>query len=174
MLIEKIAKLKNKKGASTIEIVIGLMIFILLFGFMLDLIVLTWKFNVVAQTNTQIARIAGLQGGIQSSAPNGWAGGNSSYISSSQMQRTVLDKMNSAGIKPGDWTVRIGNGTITSGSAGQSKRYDYLETFTTKVEVRYTWDFMSMMLPGNFSQSLSSERPAMSEWKYNYNIWTGE
>lgn len=162
-MYEKISKLKSKKGMSTIEVVIGVLVFMLVFGFMLDLVMLTWKFNAIAQTNTQLARIAGIQGGILSSAPAHWPGGNGSYMSRSEMQSMVADSFSSAGIRSGDYTIDLPN-----------RRYEYGETFETEITVDYEWEYMSMMLPGNFRQSITSVRPAMSEWKYDYNSWIGE
>lgn len=164
----------NKKGSSTIEIVIGLMMFVLVLGFLLDLIMLTWKFNVVGQTNTQIARIASIQGGVLSSAPYSYPGGDANYINIYQMKNIVEDKFQSAGISPNNWTVYIGNGRITSSSAIPSSQYDYKQDFNTSITVTYTWEYMSKMLPGNFTQTITSKRPAMSEWKYNYDSWIGE
>jgi hypothetical protein len=170
-LYEYLSKLKNKKGASTIEIVIGVLIFILILGFMLDIIVLTWKFNVVSQTNTQIARIAGIQGGVRSAAPSGWPGG---YTTIRTLDGLVMDKMSSAGIESEEWEGSIGNGRIGRNGVSQTEEYDYKTNFETTLTIEYTWEFLSMMLPGSFTQEIESRRPAMSEWKYNYDSWEGE
>lgn len=162
---EKIAKLRSKKGVSTIEVVIGAMVFILIFGFMLDLIMLTWKFNVISQTNTQFARVAGLQGGILAGPPSQWPGGANNYVGTGKMKDIIYDSFESAGIKRDDISIEFPFGT----------RYEYGKTFKTKITVRYQWEYMSMMLPGSWSHSISSSRPAISEWKYNYNSgWEGE
>lgn len=172
--IKNINQKLNKKGSSTIEIVIGLMMFILVLGFLLDLIMLTWKFNVIGQTNTQIARIASIQGGVQTSAPYSYPGGDSNYVNIYQMQSIIKDKFDSSGIEPNNWTANIGNGKISSSYAYPSSPYDYKTSFNTSISVTYTWEYMSRMLPGTFTQNITSKRPAMSEWKYNYDSWFGE
>lgn len=164
---------KDKKGVSSLEIVIGLLIFLIVFCFLLDLLILIWKFSVIAQTNTQVARIAGIQGGASTSPPAGYPGGSSNYITITELNKIVRDKFDSAGIKSTEWEARVGNGRI--GRSGNTTAYhDYKDDFTVEITVDYRWDFMSNILPGNLRQTIVSKRPAMSEWKYNYDSWIGE
>lgn len=170
-----IYKIKNdKRGVSSIEMVIAALIFLMLFSFMMDLLILSWKFNVVAQTNTMVARVAGIQGGIRSTAPRGYPGGNANYISSSEMTNIVRDKFNSAGIAARDYTFRVGSGRIGGTSTSSSAAYDYMSEFDTVVTVEYGWDFMSNFIPGELRNSMTSRRSTMSEWKYDYGTWEGE
>ena len=177
-LQKTIYKLNNKKGISTIEIVIGMLIFLIVLCFLLDLLILIWKFSVIAQTNTQIARIAGIQGGVRSSPPRAWPGGRSNYITINDLDNIVTDKFGAAGISYTEWEVKIssptGNGRIGRGGIRSTPRYDYKEDFSVEITVDYRWDFMSNILPGNLRQTITSKRPAMSEWKYNYDDWEGE
>lgn len=169
-----IYKLKNKKGISTIEIVIGVLIFIVVLCFMMDLLILMWKFSVIAQTNTEVARIAGIQGGFLNTPPHAYPGGNKNYITISELDAMLTDKFESAGIASNEWEIRIGSGGITKNGAKRPVRFDYKETFSVEISVDYRWDFMSNILPGNLRQTITSKRPAMSEWKYNYDDWLGE
>lgn len=169
-----IYKLKNKKGISTIEIIIGVFIFLIILCFLLDLLILLWKFSVIAQTNTEVARIAGIQGGVLSSPPHAWPGGNKNYITISELDAMLTDKFESAGIASNEWEIRIGSGGISKNGGKSTAKYDYKDTFSVEITVDYRWDFMSNILPGNLKQSITSKRPAMSEWKYNYDSWEGE
>lgn len=170
-----IYNLKNKKGVSTIEIVIGVLIFIVVLCFMMDLLILMWKFSVIAQTNTEVARIAGIQGGFLNTPPDAYPGGNKNYVTISELESMLNDKFKSAGIASNEWEIRIGgNGGITKNGAKRPVRFDYKETFSVEISVDYRWDFMSNILPGNLRQTITSKRPAMSEWKYNYDNWLGE
>lgn len=165
---------KNKKGVSSLEIVIGLLIFLIVFCFLLDLLILIQKFNVVAQTNTQIARIAGIQGGVLHSFPPSYPGGSSNYINISEINNIVKEKFSLAGIKDNEWIVNIGNGKIGKNGISATQKYDYKESFSTEIIVDYKWVFMSNILPGDLKQTIRSKRPTMSEWKYNYDSWIGE
>lgn len=168
-------KLKqNKKGASSIEIIIGIFMFLIIMCFMMDVLVLLWKTSVVAQTNTQIARIAGIQGGIRNSAPSGYPGGNSNYININDLSSIVENKFKSAGIKKSEWIAVIGNGKIGKSGKVQTREYDYKEFFDIDIVIDYKWTFIGNIIPGNLKGKFSSKRTTMSEWKYNYNSWSGE
>lgn len=171
---ELLCKLKNKKGLSTLEIVIGVFIFIIVLCFLMDLLILNWKFSVIAQTNTQVARIASIQGGVLNSPPQAWPGGNSNYITISELNDILNDKFQSAGIASNEWEIRIGSGGISKSGTKSPVSYDYKEVFSVEITVDYRWDFMSNIIPGNLRQTITSKRPAMSEWKYNYDSWEGE
>lgn len=164
---------KNKRGMSTIEIVIGVIIFLMLFCLLFDLFTIMWKFSVIAHTNTQVARIAGVQGGVLKSAPEGYPGGDSNYITVNELNDIVRDKFASAWIKDGEWGMKVGNGSL--GREGiKPAKHDYLQDFTVEVEVDYEWVMVSNFIPGNLKQTITSKRPAMGEWKYNYDDWIGE
>lgn len=169
----KLGFIRNEEGMSTIEIVIGALIFIILFAFLFDLLVIMWKFSVVAHTNTEVARIAGLQGGALERAPDNYPGGDSNYTTIRDINNMVSNKFKSAWINDGDWEMTIGNGRVGRNGV-VATRHDYMEEFTVKVEVDYNWGLMSSFLPGNLKQTISSERPAMGEWKYDYDEWIGE
>ena len=175
MILKSLNKLKkNNKGSSSIEMVISVLIFILLLCFLLDLLILSWKFSVISQTTTQVARIAGIQGGVLSKAPSGWAGGSENYITAKEMDNMIRDKFASAKIPTTDYEFRVGNGIIGGTTVKPSREYDYKTDFDISVTVNYRWDFVSNFIPGNLKQSITSKRIAMSEWKYNYNDWIGE
>jgi Flp pilus assembly protein TadG len=51
---------KNNKGSLAIEIVIGCFIFLIVLSFVFDLMMMSWKFAVISQTNSYVARTIGL------------------------------------------------------------------------------------------------------------------
>lgn len=166
---------KSKQGSMAIEIVIGLFMFLIVLCFMLDLIILAWKFSVISQVNSKVARVAGIQGGILTSAPAGFPGGDNAYTSVGELNSTLSDHFKKAGIESGEWKLYVENKQILgSGSMSQSRKIEFREPFSTKVEVTYTWNMISNFIPGSLTNSLSSTRPTMSEWKYDYNNWIGE
>lgn len=171
---KSIYKLKEKKGVSTIEIVIGMLIFLIALCFLTDLLMLLWKFSVIGHTTTQVARLTGIQGGALTSSPPSWPGGNANYTTISDVQGIVEDKFQSAGIASNEWNMSIERGSIGSGGTKASERIDYTENFEVVTTVDYRWDFVSNILPIDLNQTITAKRPAMSEWKYNYDNWEGE
>ena len=164
---------RNEKGMSTIEIIIGVIIFLMLFCLLFDLFTIMWKFSVIAHTNTQVARIVGLQGGALTSAPDGYPGGDANYITINELNDIVSNKFKAAWIKDEEWEMKIGNGSI--GKKGiKPAKHDYMEDFTVETKVDYEWTMISNFIPGNLKQTATSRRPAMGEWKYNYDEWIGE
>lgn len=171
-------KQNKKKGFSSIEIVIGFLIFIMMLAFLVDIVGVLVRYSVVAQANTDIARITGVQGGILSGAPTGWPGGEDNYINITELESMMNQKFVSVGVPMTDWTVKLHSTDGKTGNFGSIGRsgvqYDYLESYTVEIEVLNHWKSVSTFIPGMITQKFSSKRPAVSEWKYNYNDWIGE
>lgn len=175
-ILEKL-KLKKKEGASAIEVVISVMILIMLLMFLLDLLMIMWKFSLVSQTATEISRITGIQGGILNSHPAGYPGGANNYMSTTELQAVLRNKFRSSGIADADWEVvfepispATETGKITATLVDGAK-YDYLRSYNVKITMKYRWNNVSQMIPGNVQQKITTVRPGMSEWKYGYDDW---
>lgn len=165
----------SEKGMTALEMVIGVLIFVLLLAFMIDILVLFWKFSVLSQTTTQVARIAGLQGGVLNKAPEDWPA-RESYITINDLNGIVERKFDSASVDSNDWEMSIGHGGLRkTGQTSSTGEIDYKEEFTVETRLDYEWTYMSKVIPGmNLVQEIRAKRPAMSEWKYDYNSWEGE
>ena len=158
--------LGSKKGMSSLELVIGILILLFVFSFLVDITGLAWKYLSVSQINNQFARVAGYQGGVLSTRPDGFPG---HYYTDSEMRTAIEDKLEQAGIV----NFRI--------SPEAFVQHDYKKTFSTYIEFDYKWELTSNYIhmfgvPGTFNleQTMRSERPTISEWKYDYTIWDGE
>lgn len=172
-LSETVKRLReNKSGSLAIEIVIGCFIFLIVLCFLMDIMLLTWKFQIIGQTNSFVARTAGLQGGIMASAPSGFPGGNGAYISSGEMRTRIADNFAKAGINSGEYTVSVNGAMISSGAS--TGAIDYREPIHTEIQVKYKWAFTSNFIPGQIEHWISSKRSALSEFKYRYDTWRGE
>jgi len=152
---------KEKKGASAIEIVAGMMMFLVIMSFMVDIAMLTWKFQIISQTNTYIARTVGIQGGLLVSMPDGFPGGNESYITYSEMESKVKNNMNKAGIE--EYSFNVTPGEI-----------DYGDSIDTRVVAEYKWQLTSNFIPGEITNDIKSDRTVFSEFKYRYDSFKGE
>lgn len=170
LLKKRIKQIREDNGGATaIEIVIGVLIFLLVFCAILDLLVLSWRFAIVSQTTTHVARTVGLQGGIMASAPDGFPGGSEQYVTSSQLKANIEKNFAAASILPGEYSVTV-NGVEVGGSVD----IDYREFADIRTEVDYTWEALSNFFPGDLSSQVYSKRVAMSEFKYRYDSWVGE
>lgn len=146
-----------------LEIVIGMFMFLMILSFMTDVALLTWKFGVVSQTNSHIARTVGVQGGLLNSTPDNYPGGSNAYISKAEMDDYIKKNFQMAGIHDGEYTYSLSN-----------YQADYGEMITTTVNVKYEWELLSNFLPGSLKQDITSKRTAMSEFKYRYDSFKGE
>lgn len=147
---------KNKKGAMAIEIIIGMMMFLMGFSFIVDLVILGSKYQVVSQTTTYVARTAGAQGGILNSEPTGFPGG---YISKSTVESRVKNIFETSGIDSYQMTL--------------PGKTDYGEYMDVKISFDYEFSMISMFIPGDFTMKFTSNRLAFSEFKYRYDDFDG-
>ena len=151
------------------EIVVGILIFIVLLCALFDLLILSWKFAVISQTSSNVARVVGLQGGAASSAPHGFPGGNGSYVNAATLRGNVDDIFARGDIATSEYRFTL-NGT----PLGSPLEVDYRGLIEVNVEVDYQWKFLSGVLPINPQSRISTRRVAMSEFKYRYDSWIGE
>lgn len=163
--------MKKKDGVSSIELVISIMIFLMVLCFFLDITMLTWKFTSLSSVNTNVTRAVSLQGGVKNTVPSGYPGGNTEYLTSSELYDLVENVLNGAGVEDYEFDVYINNIKLTSNSNIQ---VDYLQPINVKITTRYDWVYISNFIPGNLSHTVSSERNSLSEFKYNYDSWSGE
>ena len=170
-MIKILNKNKNNKGSLAIEIVMGCLIFLILLCFLTDIAILTWKFNVISQTNTYLARTIGIQSGVKSSTPDNYPGGSIAYATSSEIYENISKNLNSAGIPDNMFEVRIGGVKFTRNS---NITFDYQKFISTEIIVNYKWDMISNFIPGNITNKISSKRSVVSEYKERYDSWIGE
>lgn len=159
---------KGKKGMSSLEFVIGILIFLLIFAALVDIVMIGVKFSATTQTIQHVTRIAGTQGGIMSSVPQNYPGGGDAYHTAYQVREAVEESMNNAGIDSTDYTLKVGNRTLTTSGTG---KIDYQEPVKVHMEVNYEWKLLSNFLPGKMEFTLPATRTTVSEFKHNYDSW---
>lgn len=174
-LQKSIYKLKNKNGMSTIEIVIGMMIFLITLSFLTDLLILLWKFNVIAQTTTQVARLVSVQGGATNYPPTSWPGGSNNYTTISELNESVSRKFETADIPTTEWNMSIAGGNIGSRGVVSTGQLRYRTPFEVETTVLYRWEFTNHFIPFvKLEQTITARRPGMSEWIRSEQDWDGE
>lgn len=171
-MFEKMQKIhKNKDGASTISMTIGVFIFLIVLMFGAEVMRLSINFAVISQVTTEIARIGSVQGGFNSSPPPNYPG---KYITIQDLDGIITRKFNAAKIDSNDFVIHIGSGRIGANGVRGTGKIDYKEEFEVESLVDYEWYLMGSILGGNYEQQLRSSRMGMSEWKYDYSKWDGE
>lgn len=163
--------MKNKNGISSIELIISMMIFLLVLCFFLDITMLTWRFTSLSSVNSNVTRAVSIQGGVRTTAPSGYPGGNTEYLSSRKIRDLVADVLHGAGVEDADFDVYINGSKLRNNSNIQ---IDYLKPVNVKITTRYDWKYVSNLIPGSLNHRVTSERNALSEFKYNYDSWSGE
>ncbi|WCF11732.1 hypothetical protein NDS46_30780 (plasmid) [Paenibacillus thiaminolyticus] len=162
----------NRKGSMAIEIVYGCFLFLMVFSFAMDIVMLGWRFSVISQTNSYIARNVGLQGGVLRSVPDGYPGGKDAYLSVDELLEGIERNFEKAGIANEDYKITINDIPIVKGGSGL--KVDYRKEMQITVEVEYEWVFLSNFIPGELKNWITSKRSVMSEFKYRYDEWYGE
>ena len=79
-------KIKSKKGASMVEFTIVMMLFVTVFSIGFDFIMLGYKYMSVSNYANDLVRTLSVQGGVESSTPNGFQGGDSAYKTISEIK----------------------------------------------------------------------------------------
>lgn len=170
-MINKLNKFfNNKKGMSTINVVISIFIFIIVLSFFTDLLIFGGQLFVTSSVASDVARIAGVQGGVLSSTPTGYPGGSSAYQNSYELTSTVKEAMNGIGIDDSNYRVRINGYILTN---GQNVKIDYLRPIQITVDYTYEWTLFENFLNVP-DANLTLKRNTKSEFKYNYGHWIGE
>lgn len=108
MVIKKIKnKLKSKKGATTIEFTIVLMIFLMLFSLGYELIMLGVKYLQVSNYANDIVRTISVQGGIENRVPSGFQGGDAGYKTYDELLSEKRLFAKSVGVESNDVRVIV-------------------------------------------------------------------
>ena len=92
-MIQKIKnKIRDKKGMSTIEFVLCMIIFVIVTAFIIDLFIVSYKHYIVTTNCTKAARVISIQGGLGNGCPDNYPGGNSNYMTNREF-RTYLNEL---------------------------------------------------------------------------------
>lgn len=92
MLRKLKVKLRERKGMSTLEFVICMLIFIMVTAFIVDLFIVSYKHYVVAANCTKSARVIAIQGGLGNRHPENYPGEASNYMTNREF-KTYLDEL---------------------------------------------------------------------------------
>lgn len=198
MISKRISKtFRNESGMTSLEAVIGTMVFVMLFCALMDLMLLSNRFSTLTDTGKELARTLSVQGGALEVKPDGYA---SNYYTISRLTQLTERNMKSAGFNTGEWEVlleydqfydetdpsnphsehldtlqnlRIMYSNGTDVEYVPTPKIDYLSDFRLKIHATYNWKFLGLVMPVQ-NTNIVVTMPGMSEWKYNYDYWPSE
>lgn len=168
-------RIKNrKKGSSAIEFVVGLLIFVLLMGFFVDMFLITNKQYTVAKQANVITRQLSVQGGVQQAMPPGYSGTNETYVNSRELYYNIRATLDGAGIETEEYSVTLTsydeNGSIKEKiplSPSTSFLVDYQDRFDIRIDYSYEWTITGQLVPGMGNERQSNQvRSSVSEYDY--------
>lgn len=177
-------KIKNKNGISTIEWVICILIFIMLFSFLFDLYFISYKQFRVSSEASNLMRVIANQSGVEKNTPHNYPGGDENYLSVDEAYDRLDNTFKGLGISENDWTAEVSmrdktanqikDKTITLKKGQLGIKGDYRDYVTLKITFKYKWGIWSQMVPSDITGTILVERHGFAEWKEDYDTWEGE
>lgn len=154
------SKLSNKKGMTTIEVAISVMLVVMALAGFVDMVNNSQKLDTASSVTGYVGRVVANQGGIQTTPTEHHVG---NYVSSDQMYREVKSILENGGIPEKDFSLTINNLEITPGTDMEVQ--DFGERMRVELKIHYKWDLMSQMLPGVLDGEQISSRTVISSFK---------
>lgn len=165
-MINKIKqKIQDKKGMSTLEFVICMLIFVMVTAFIVDLFIVTYKHYEVSANCTKAARVLAIQGGLDNELPENYPGGASNYMTNREF-KTYLDELaTQVQGDVGDFKVYIGYSYIDNYDNVITQENKLIYTFSHKSDgtVSKTYFPQRFLLPYGSVIDLTFE--------YTYEFW---
>lgn len=151
----------SKKGLSTIELVFGALISIIIFAGLLDFLVISNRMQAMSTSMTYLSRTISNQGclandPVTTCTVNGKSGYDIDYIknkkftTSTEIFAQVEKIMENEKIPKSDWEVRVDGIKLTSGTT--TRLFDFREKISIDIEIKYRWDSISSLLPFNLPE----------------------
>lgn len=178
-MIKKI--LKNKKGEIHLTYMITMLFLFWLLMLIIDVFRLTSSYLDIVDMVREITEVSASQGGYEDRAPDQFPI-DGMYVTTSDLQKVVTDKMKDWNIKRGDLEFRVKkevNGvdmvqsTWKMGSNTTGFRADY----GSDIEVRLRFAFNFFSLPSGWTERnmvFTVSRNTKSQYKHRSSDWVGD
>lgn len=160
-----IGKMKNNRGDMNgiIAVCIALIILIIA-GFALDFTRISWQKYCISNELTFVGRVAGKQGGIESSKPADWDT-NFVYNSSSSVYNAVKRSLDSVDID--DFQVSVGGKILPGGSSA----YTYKDSIKISITASVKNGFLPIMMGKPETVKVTLKDEVLSErWVRNNSV----
>lgn len=174
-------KLKLKKGASMIEFVNVMLVFLILFVVSLELFFIGYKYISIGSFANSLTQAVSIQGGIQPSSPKGYETANVTYLKTSDILKTIDDLSKSLGQDSSSITVKIryqktaSNGAVsyntTTLKSGTNVKIDYGNWFEITVECNLKSMVVGDLIPLNIGNlNITRTKGGVSQFEHGYDL----
>lgn len=153
-------RLASKKGVTSIEVVMSVLIVIVIISGFVDLTGILRRGNAVSTNTAYVSRVVGNQGGVQTAQVDNFSG---RYVNSNELYTNIQRSMRSSGIEDDEWEVRIYGVPLTKGT--NLPVYDYGSRIPVVVSVDYKWSFTQNFVPGNIEGTHESKNTVVTTHK---------
>lgn len=174
-------KLKEKKGISTLEFAVSLLVFIMIFSFLFDFFFIAYRQHQVSRITSDLVREIAIQSGLESTTPSNYPGGPDNYVTVSEAYNALSKQMQDLGVTNFSAKVTMenrGNGTnyisfdLSPGESGY--RTDYRGEISLEVHYTHKWGAWRSFIPFIQDAERTITRVGYGEYKYDYSNWKGE
>lgn len=163
--------IEDKRGAGAIEQTIILLIFVALFCFTNDIILVAYKQYAISEVANKVTRRIAVQGGALASVPKNYQDADGEHYSTKQ---DIVDSLNEflLGMDANIKKVSVINTKtnkryelLNNGKASYP-RIDYREKFHIIIEYEYEWSLVQNLFPTNPIQ-MHVDRFSVGEFNYD-------
>lgn len=151
---------RDKKGITSLEVVICIMIVIVSLSGFADMSALIQKTSAVNQSAGYVTRVVSRQGGTGETKFRNYS---DEFVKTSTLYDNVKKSMESVGVPESDWTLKINEQVIAPGT--QYGPFDYGTTMDVKIESSFKWTLTSNFVPGEIKTNSESKSRGMSTYK---------
>lgn len=198
MLKRMLNKIQEKKGSSTLEFVICMLIFVMVTAFIVDLFVISYKHYVISANCTKAVRVLAIQGGIDNTPPDNFPGGNPNYMSNLEFRNYLNGLSNTVQGDPGSMKVYLDysyidnsdnviekkdlliyemkhdkSGTVSTTYYPQSFLLPYGSFITLRIEYTYQFFYTDIWFDTERYSTFNSSKSCVTEYvsyDYSYHI----
>lgn len=167
---------KDKKGLSSIELVFGALISIIIFAGFLDFLIISNRMQAMSTSMTYLSRTLSNQGCLANNPEtecllNGETGyridyiKNKTFVNSDELFQRVENIMRNEGISNDEWSVRI-NGVELSPRI-ITPVFDFRDRIDIEIRIEYSWTNISNLLFFNLpGGEFTSNQEIVSSYKF--------
>lgn len=178
-MIKKI--LKNKKGEIQLTYMVTMLFLFWLLMLIIDVFRLTSSYLDIIDMVREITEVSASQGGYESNAPDQFPI-EGMYVTTSDLNRVVRDKMQAWNIRKGDLefkVIREENGVDRVQSTWRmgSNSRGFTADYGSDIEVRLRFAFKFISLPANWTEKnmvFTITRNTKSQYKHRSSDWIGD
>lgn len=153
-------KLENKKGMTTLEVAISVIIVVSALAGFVDMVNTSQKIDTASSVTGYVGRVVANQGGVQT-APTAHHVGN--YVTSAQLYREVQTILKNGGIAEEDFKLTINAQELNSTTNLPLQSVG--DRMKVELTITYGWDLISQVVPGELKGEKVSTREVVSSFK---------